>query len=135
MINDIIITIKQKIEGITEVAVVYDYDPKDLVSYPAVVVSASRFGGSNYIDLGHYNRVVHISIKVYGLLTDNHEDTQKAVRDIAEKIMDVLDDDITLGNTVNNLAVEGIDYRYIVEQDMYTAELDLVVNVTVNWKC
>jgi hypothetical protein len=102
--NSLIEKIKNIIvAGVPDIQSSYDYYPESLSSFPALVVGAIGHEDSFYTlsSSGFNTRQYSISIRIIGDLESTEINTQKKIREITDKVIDVLEKNPTLDNTVD----------------------------------
>ena len=135
--ESIITQLKAIVDTITTVKVCYDYEPKEITQYPAVTIVP--IGHSDeYLNLRDTKRRYNIMLRVWGELTNTHEETQKTIRQIADSIIQKITNqtnlalsgggDFTLLTTgeakfiqaTSNYYVYEITYSIMKRQNRYT---------------
>lgn len=100
MINTIITQLKTIIGGISDVKVVYDVEPKEITTYPAVTIVPIGHE-DEYLNLRDTIRRYNIMIRVWGELTATHEETQRKVRGIASTIAEKITNQTNIALSAN----------------------------------
>lgn len=125
MFNQILAKLKEKIETLPSVKVVYDYEAKSYGAYPCVVIVPLGYSDI-YLSLGKIRRNFEIRIRVI-----NYSDKTGAnLRDIQVALRNVVDDILNTLNNRTNLTLDGlIDYSYLTEGDFTFAEREGAIYV------
>lgn len=120
MMTSIISALKTIIEAITDVQVVYDYEPKTLSSYPAVTITPMGHE-DEYLNLRDTRRIYTVIVRVYGELSSTHEETQVKIRDVADEITEKLTNqtNIALGGVVDFTNLTKSTYKFVEGTSSY----------------
>lgn len=102
--NDLITKIKNIITlNVSEIKSSYDYGPEEISAFPALIVMPQGHE-DNFYTLGYNGqntRLYSFSIRVIGNLENTEINTQKIIRAITDKVINVLEGNPTLDNTVD----------------------------------
>ena len=89
--------IQTKLLTITDINIVYNHEPKELVEYPAATISA-RSHTNAFNDLcANVRRYVFI-IRLY-FRTDVAQDAETVLRDLADQVITIIEADPTIGGS------------------------------------
>lgn len=134
MMTNIISALETIIEAITDVQVVYNYEPKSISSYPAVTITP--FGHEDeYLNLRDTRRVYTIMIRVLGELSNTHEETQIKVRDVADEVAEKITNqtNIALGGLVDFTMLTKSTYKFVQgTSDYYVCEIEYKAHARQN---
>ena len=91
------------ISNVSEIQSSYDYYPESLASFPCLVVVPIGHEDSFYTlsHSGFNTRQYSISIRIIGDLENTEINTQKKIRELTDKVIDVLEKNPTLDNTID----------------------------------
>jgi len=91
------------ISNVSEIQSSYDYYPESLTSFPCLVVVPIGHEDSFYTlsHSGFNTRQYSISIRIIGDLENTEINTQKKIRELTDKVIDVLEKNPTLDNTID----------------------------------
>ncbi len=100
--NTLITKLKGTLESqVTELKAVYDGFPDGNLSvYPCATIYPLG-KDNNFLDLRDIRRSVTVVIRIYVNLEDTENESQKVLRDIVDKVENVIEKNITLDNTVD----------------------------------
>lgn len=91
--------LKGILDSISEFNVVYEYEEKELAKYPAATITALSHT-DEFNDTAANNRVFTFNIRLY-FRTDTEEDAESILRDLTDKVIVAVENDVTLDNTVD----------------------------------
>lgn len=91
--------IKNILDGVTGLAVAYDYEPKELGQYPAATLTALSHADT-FADLAANSREFTFAIRVY-YRTEDAASAESVVRGIVDDIIAAIESDVTLGGVCN----------------------------------
>lgn len=125
MFNQILAKLKEKIETLSSVKAVYDYEAKTYSAYPCVVIVPIGYS-DEYLSLGKIKRNFEFRIRVI-----NYSDKEAVnLRDIQVALRDAVDDILNLLNSRANITLDGlVDYSVLTEADFSFAEREGAVYV------
>lgn len=116
--------------GVPEIKSSYDYSPEEITAFPSMIVIPQGHEDSFYTlsSAGQNIRNYNLIIRIIGNLENTEINTQKTIRDITDKVINVLEKNPTLDNTIDwcyptkaRFGFEGQPARY------YYAEITLQV--------
>lgn len=102
--NDLITKIKNIIiTGVSEIRSSYDYAPEEINAFPSVIIIPQGHENSFYTlgFNGQNIRNYNFSIRIIGNLENTEINTQKMIRLLTDKVIDVLEKNPTLDNSVD----------------------------------
>lgn len=100
MINTIITKLKEKCDLVTEIVHTFTYVPQSIDKYPCVIIEFLS-NESQRQDTIHVQREWRFSLKILANLEDTHEASQAVVRDIAYKLVNQLEADPKLDDSID----------------------------------
>jgi hypothetical protein len=129
--NDLITKVKEIITtGVSEIQTSYDYSPAEISAFPCLVVIPIGHEDS-FLTLspaGSNVRQYTLTIRIIGNMEDTEVNTQKTIRAITDKVINVLEKNPTLDGTIDwcyptkaRFAFEGQPAKY------YFADITLTV--------
>lgn len=117
--------IKTILDGITEFNVVYNYEPKELLKYPAGTVTAQAHN-NEFASTRSNVRVYTFNIRLY-FRTDTAEDAEGILRGLTDKVIEAIEADVTLSG--------ACDYAFPISADWSFVEREVplrAVSITIN---
>lgn len=112
----------------------FTYEPSQFTVYPSVTISPVGHQES-YLSLGVTRREYTFAIRVWGQLDDTNQNTQIAVRDLVDLIIDTLGTqaNITIGGSCDYSELTSASFKTVERgSSLYVGEIQLKVQKSYN---
>jgi len=125
--------LKTKLETLTSLAAVHDYEKSKLDNFPVACITASD-SPSDTFDTGNNLRDYSFTIRIYDSREDNEAESEARMRAVVDEIIDALDNSQDLGGACHFLKPAPSKWGYTDQAagGHRTAEIEIVCRVLSN---
>lgn len=112
---------------IPSIKVVYPYEPKELVQYPAATVSSAEHTTA-FSDTAHNKREYHFAVRLY-FRADIESDAETVLRTVTDDVLTALASDTTLGGSCD-WAIDTAAKWFFQEREVPVRMVELTIAAT-----